>query len=64
VTRYLGITEADREYMLKEIGAGSVRDLFSDVPEEVYLGRKLKLEPALSEMELIKKMKSMAEKKC
>ncbi len=62
MTRYLGVTKADREYMLKEIGVSTMRDLFSDVPEQVYLDRKLNLEQALPEMELIKKIRFMAEK--
>lgn len=61
MTRYLGVTDADREYMLKEIGAGSLRALFSDVPDQVYLDKKLNLEPALPEMDLLRKMRSMAE---
>ncbi|MDD2190749.1 MAG: aminomethyl-transferring glycine dehydrogenase subunit GcvPA [Eubacteriales bacterium] len=62
MSRYLGITKSDRDYMLKEIGVKSMRSLFSDVPEQVYLDRELNIPPALSEMELVAKMKSMSEK--
>ncbi len=62
MSRYLGITESDRDYMLQEIGVNSMRSLFSDVPEQVYLDRKLDIPPALSEMELVARMKSMSEK--
>ena len=33
--RYLPLSAADRTEMLQVIGAGSVDDLFRDVPEEV-----------------------------
>ena len=32
--RYLPLTETDRQAMLAQIGAGSIDDLFKDVPEE------------------------------
>ena len=35
--RYLPLSESDRSDMLKVIGAGSVDDLFADVPEEARL---------------------------
>jgi glycine dehydrogenase subunit 1 len=35
--RYLPLSESDRSAMLKVIGAGSVDDLFADVPEEARL---------------------------
>lgn len=62
MTRYMGITDSDREHMMKEVGLKTIKDLFADVNEKVYLDRKLNIPPALSEMEVIKKMKSMAEK--
>jgi glycine dehydrogenase subunit 1 len=31
--RYLPLTDADRSVMLDVIGAGSIDDLFADVPE-------------------------------
>ena len=33
--RYLPMTESDKKDMLKAIGAASVEELFSDIPEEV-----------------------------
>ena len=62
MTKYMALTESDREHMLKEIGIESMRSLFSDIPEQVYLDGKLNLKPGLSEMETIKKLKSMSEK--
>ena len=35
--RYLPLTDADRSEMLRVIGAGSIDDLFRDVPEELRL---------------------------
>ncbi|MBK5246127.1 MAG: aminomethyl-transferring glycine dehydrogenase subunit GcvPA [Peptostreptococcaceae bacterium] len=58
----MGLTESDREHMLKEIGIESMRSLFSDIPEQVYLDGKLNLKAALSEMEVMKSLKSLAEK--
>ncbi|HHU17468.1 MAG TPA: aminomethyl-transferring glycine dehydrogenase subunit GcvPA [Clostridiales bacterium] len=58
----MGITDSDRKHMLKEVGVKTMKDLFADVSDKVYLARKLNIPPALSEMEVIKKLKSMAEK--
>lgn len=46
--------------MLEKIGAGSVEELFSDIPESVRLGRKLNLPPPLSEKELVEELKSLS----
>lgn len=62
MTRYIGLTDADRQAMLAEIGVSDVRDLFSDVPASVLLNRKLDLPNPLSEMEVVKKLKTLAEK--
>ena len=43
-------TDADRQAMLKEIGAGSIEDLFSNIPAS-YRFPKLDLPAALTEME-------------
>lgn len=62
MTKYMGLTESDKEHMLKEIGIKTMRSLFSDIPEQAYLDKKLNLKPALSEMEVVKKLKSLSEK--
>ena len=43
MSRYTSATDADRRAMLAAIGAGSIDDLFADVPEGVRLGRPLDL---------------------
>ncbi|MCT4594764.1 MAG: aminomethyl-transferring glycine dehydrogenase subunit GcvPA [Anaeromicrobium sp.] len=60
--RYIANTEADRKYMLNEINAASIDDLFSDIPEELKLGRDLNLREGMSEMEIFKHMNEMAKK--
>jgi glycine dehydrogenase subunit 1 len=52
VSRYTSVTEQDLEAMLEAIGAGSVEDLFADVPEPVRLRREIDLPPGLSEQEV------------
>ncbi|NLP29605.1 MAG: aminomethyl-transferring glycine dehydrogenase subunit GcvPA [Clostridiales bacterium] len=59
--RYISNTAADKESMLKEIGVDSIEALFEDIPKEVYCD-KLNLPKAMSEIELIKKMKEIAQK--
>ncbi|TAL39963.1 MAG: aminomethyl-transferring glycine dehydrogenase subunit GcvPA [Spirochaetes bacterium] len=48
---YTCTTNDDREHMLKEIGVGSVDDLFSDIPEAIRLGGVLDLPEPLGEQE-------------
>src|SRR3954469_14360812 len=49
---YLSLTDDDREAMLETIGAGSIEELFADLPAGVRLDRELDLPPALTEQEL------------
>ena len=51
--RYLPKSPSDREAMLREIGAGSIADLFAHIPEEARLGRDLNLPAAKSEAEIV-----------
>ena len=60
--RYLPNTDKDREEMLKEIGVNSVKELFSDIPEEVLLNQKMDLPEKLSEYELLKHARELATK--
>lgn len=62
MTRYIGLTDTDRQAMLSAIGVSDVRSLFSDVPESVLLARKLDLPGPLSEMEVVKRLKLLSEK--
>jgi glycine dehydrogenase subunit 1 len=56
---YIPNTDADRAEMLKVVGAGSVAELFRDVPEG-YRFPMLALPPALSEMEVIEELNALA----
>lgn len=58
--RYIGNTDQDKAVMLNEIGVNNINDLFSAVPDSVHLDRKLNLPDALSEMELVKNLKSLS----
>jgi glycine dehydrogenase subunit 1 len=59
---YLALTDADREAMLETIGVATVEDLFADIPKGVRLGRKLALDPPLSEQELVAHLSELAER--
>ncbi len=52
-------TDADRAIMLKQVGIGSVAELFNDVPKAHRFPR-LELPPALSEMEVLKELDGLA----
>ncbi|MBO4216785.1 MAG: aminomethyl-transferring glycine dehydrogenase, partial [Clostridia bacterium] len=64
---YLPSSRDERLKMAREIGLGSPRDLFSDVPDEIKLddpkqgGRCLKLDGGKSEYEVLRRMKELAE---
>lgn len=60
--RYIPSTEADKKSMLDEIGAGSIMDLFSDIPENLRLGRDLNLETSKSELEVKRLLNGLGEK--
>ncbi|HEY6183780.1 MAG TPA: aminomethyl-transferring glycine dehydrogenase subunit GcvPA [Terriglobales bacterium] len=51
--RYLPKSPADREAMLKAIGARSIDDLFSPIPAEYRLGRDLKVPRQMAEPEIV-----------
>src|SRR4051794_13010546 len=48
--------------MLASIGAGSIEELFQQVPAEFRLGRALQIAPALPEIELTQHMQALAAK--
>ena len=60
MSRYTSATDADRQAMLDTIGAGSVDELFADVPEGVRLGRPLDLAGGLPEQDVIAYLKGLA----
>jgi glycine dehydrogenase subunit 1 len=59
---YLFNTPSQQREMLRTIGAPSVDELFDQVPESFRLRRPLDLSPPLSEMELERFVRSLAEK--
>lgn len=59
--RFIPITDADREQMLKTIGVSSVDDLFDDVPEEAQYPN-INLPPALSEMDMLRTLRGMSDR--
>src|SRR3954465_5419229 len=59
--RYLPKSPADREQMLKEIGARNIDDLFSHIPAEYRLKRDLKVSRQLSEHEVIEYFRSRSD---
>jgi glycine dehydrogenase subunit 1 len=60
VTRFLSLTDADRDEMLETIGVSSVDELFADIPPGVRFDRELALERALSEPELVTHLEELA----
>ena len=60
--RYLPLTDDDRREMLGAIGAGSIDDLFEDVPPAARLAQALDLPPHLGEMQVEQKMSALARK--
>ena len=51
--RYLPKSPADREAMLRAIGARSMDDLFAPIPAEYRLKRELRLPRQMSEPEIL-----------
>src|SRR6266487_383548 len=51
--RYLPKSPADRAAMLKDIGAGSIDDLFAPIPTEYRLNRDLKVPRQMAESEIV-----------
>ena len=60
--RYLPDTAEDEKEMLAVIGVKSMEDLFTDIPEEIRQKEELAIPSAVSESELLKQMKALAEK--
>jgi glycine dehydrogenase subunit 1 len=59
---YIPNTEQQRAEMLAAIGVKSTAQLFDSVPENVRLSRDLNIPAALSELEVTKRLKSLAKK--
>ena len=60
MTRYTSATDTDREEMLEAIGAGSIDDLFADIPAELRLDRPLDLPAGMPETEVFDHLSSLA----
>lgn len=61
--RHLGPEPIEVESMLKQVNSNNLKDFISNViPEEVFIGRKLKIEPSngYTETEMVNKLKSLA----
>lgn len=51
-----------KNQMLRDLGLTSVDELFSDIPQEILLRRKLDLPPSMSEIEIKRHMQAMFSK--
>src|SRR3954454_8902845 len=60
MTRFTSATDADRREMLDRIGAGSLDDLFADIPEKLRLGRPLDLPEGMSEQDVFDHLSRLA----
>ncbi|HEY3928083.1 MAG TPA: aminomethyl-transferring glycine dehydrogenase subunit GcvPA [Candidatus Koribacter sp.] len=58
--RYLPKSQADREAMLREIGCGTIDDLFTPIPEEYRLNRDLNIPRQYGESEILDFFKQRA----
>lgn len=57
---YIPNTSCNIQEMLQKVGVKEKSELFSDIPESVKLNRPLKIDHALSELEIIKHMQNLA----
>lgn len=62
--KYFPHTPDDIAQMLQRIGAGSLDDLFAEIPDELKLKRELDLPKAQSELEVRRTVKALADKNC
>ena len=59
---YIPSTQAQRQEMLRTVGVADYRDLYRDVPAQMYLDKGLDIPEGLSELEVSRKMTAMAGK--
>jgi glycine dehydrogenase subunit 1 len=57
---YVLNTPDDQQAMLKQIGVGSIADLFANIPPALRLNRPLNVPPPLGEMELTQHVQALA----
>ncbi|HEX8075557.1 MAG TPA: aminomethyl-transferring glycine dehydrogenase subunit GcvPA [Thermoleophilaceae bacterium] len=60
MTRYTSATDQDRQEMLAAIGAGSVEELFEDIPAPVRLDRPLSLPDGMAEQDVFEHLSALA----
>ncbi len=60
--RYLPLTDTDRAAMLEVVGAGSIEDLYGDVPREAWREELLDLPLHQGEIEVERRLSAMAER--
>ncbi|HWM12384.1 MAG TPA: aminomethyl-transferring glycine dehydrogenase subunit GcvPA [Solirubrobacteraceae bacterium] len=60
MSRYTSATDADRAAMLERIGAGSIDELFADIPDSVRLDRAIDLPPGKPEQEVYAYLRDLA----
>ena len=58
--RYIPHTEQDIQQMLAAIGVSSIRELFQDIPDDLYLEGELPIPPALDEYALFRRLSHLA----
>ncbi|MCS7171980.1 MAG: aminomethyl-transferring glycine dehydrogenase subunit GcvPA [Armatimonadetes bacterium] len=59
--RYVPTTPEERAHMLRTIGVRSVEDLFADIPPRVRLKAPLRMRPSLSDPDLVRYFRALAE---
>ena len=60
--RYLPKSPGERIEMLKQIGAGSIDDLFSTIPQEYRLERDLEVPRQMGESEIVEYFRNASAK--
>ena len=60
--QYISNTGEEQEEMLSAIGVDDIEELFSAIPEEVFLDRPLQLPEGMSEMEIMELVKEKADR--
>ncbi len=58
---YIPNTQEDEKRMLETIGLDNAKQLFDDIPEDLKLNRELDLKPSMSELEVARYMKALAD---
>ena len=59
---YIPSTPAERQEMLKAVGLSDYRELYRDVPEQMYLDQPLNIPAGMSELEVSRAVSAMAAK--